>query len=178
MKESGEFKEMLRLVESVAGERNEKSRLAKILATHRATMANIGSKDVTDPAVVREAGDAQLGISLVEARLARLKVPGPKFAEIEALHHLEIERYNAIVAAARDAAVEKLVKSQLPFFNGSEVECRDWVGRLNPPHPMLQLFWEATADQPSGPPEERDITAEVNAFVARRAKYSKGLGLD
>ncbi|HOC57897.1 MAG TPA: hypothetical protein PKI20_19920 [Verrucomicrobiota bacterium] len=178
MKTSKEMKELLDLVESHRGLKDERLRLAKLKAEHLRVKSEIGDADISDPRVQKQMADATLGLALVEARLARLGVDSGTFDKIDALHRLEGKRYNEAVNAAESAAFEALVKSQLPFFDGDEAACREYWRRVRPPHPMFHKFERARCVHPSGPRGERDVASEVSAFLARRERYSKLIGLD
>jgi hypothetical protein len=178
MRTSNERKELLALVEAHKGEKDERLRLAKLKEEHRRVIAGIGSEDISDPGVKKRMADATLGLALVEARLARLAVPTELFDRIDALHRVEGERWNRAVVAAREAAFEAMIKSQLPFFDGDEAACRQYWKRVNPPHPMLHKFRLAYHDHPSGSREHRDVVREVCSFLTSSERHSKMLKLD
>lgn len=174
---SEQFRAMVDLVARYRGEKNERLRLAKLKEVHRRTLAEVGDQDIDDPRVQKLAADAQLGLALVEARLARLQVPDAEFDQIEALRKAEATRFNGQVLAARAKVFEDVVRSQLPFFDGDEPACREWLGRVQPPHPVFRKFDRALYHNPTGPKAERDAVKEVGVFVTWQEKYSKLLGL-
>ncbi|MCX6923410.1 MAG: hypothetical protein NT154_09420 [Verrucomicrobia bacterium] len=169
--------ELLGLCESRRGEKDERLRLVKLKEEHRRTMAEIGSEDIGDPKIQRKAADAQLGIALVDARMAKLQVPDRDFDKIDALHRVEGKRYNEAVLRARDAAFDEMIDSQLKFFGGDKSACRDYFKRVRPPHPMLFPFQKALHHHPTGPREQRDVIREIDSFLAKMQRNAKLLGM-
>jgi hypothetical protein len=178
MKESKEEQEMVKRAEALRGMKQEKMHLLKLRAVHQDTLRQIGKKDIGDPEVRKEASDAQLGTVLVDARLRELELPSSDFDQLDALHRLEGERYNQRVMAARAAAFETLIASQLAFFEGDERACRRYWERVQPPHPFFHKFQQALHHHPSGERERRDVAQEVAGFLAKKGRHSKILGLD
>ena len=178
MRTSNEMKELLALVEAHKGEKDERLRLAKLKEEHRRVIAEIGSEDINDPGVQKRMADSTLGVALVEARLARLAVPTSLFNKIDSLHRVEGERWNRTVVAAREAAFEAMIVSQLPFFEGDEAACRQYWKRESHHHPMGNKFYRAYHDHPTGMGEHRDAIREVCSFLRHMESYTKILKLD
>lgn len=176
MKSSKEQQQLLDMVERRRGLKDERLRMIKLKAEHKQTLEGIGGEDISDAKVQKRAQEAQLGITLCDARLARLNVPDSEFEAIERLKKVVGTRWNEEVVRARDAALEELIWSQLPFFN-DERECRKyWKNAFNE-HPMFYKFRKAFYDFPSGPREERDIIREVESLISAMERHSKALGL-
>jgi hypothetical protein len=178
MKTSKEMKELMALADAHRGEKDERLRLITLKETHRRVMSEIGNSNIDDPGVQKKMADATLGLALVEARLAKLQVPNHAFDEIDSLHKAEGERYNRAVVAARAAAFETLISSQLPFFEGDDRACRKYWETVRPPHPMFYKFSRALHHHPSGPRAERDVVQEVSGFLAKRERHGKALGIE
>lgn len=177
MSKTKEHLELEKAVEAKRGLKDERSYRAKRRDDLLHQKRQIGRKNIDDPAVMKEAGDIELGLTLVNARLTELHVPNEEFDKIDALHRAAGDAYNASVRALQAAAFDEMIASQVKYFGGDEKACRKYFKRVRPPHPMLFVYGKAIHHHPSGERERRDVIAEAISFFAKQAKYQKIIGL-
>ena len=175
---SSEEKELTALLATKRGLKDERVHLRKRKAELLDEQRDLGNQNIEDLKVRQRQGDISIGLTLIDARLAKLEVSPDLFDKIDGLVRVLEREYNLKVVAAREAAFEAMIVSQLPFFDGDEPSCRDFWNRVRPPHPMLYKFGKAYRHHPTGAREHRDIVAEAASFLAKRERNSKLLGLD